>query len=255
MRKQVAIAVIGKGKLGNTIAKAVSQSSRYRLHSHISARSHSFKRLAYSGGPDILFIITKDNMVAHAAQIAVNECGENLRVIVQSAGSISPSILPHVKNVNRLTLHPIQTFTNSSTNQLIGINWMASSTSKNAKEFARKFVKEIGGKQIIEVKEKDLALYHLITVFAGNFPVLLGGAIEKLSKRIGKNPSEMKKIISPLMNQAVGNVLTSDAKDVLTGPFARNDHATILKHRLALRKMPLALRKIYEGFYMLSKEL
>lgn len=255
MGKQVAIAVIGKGKLGSTIAQAVGRSSYFTLHSHIAARSRSFKKLGSDGGPDVLFIVTKDNMVAGVAKAAAGECGKNLSLIVQCAGSISPSILPEVRGVNRLTLHPIQTFTSLNPNQLNGIHWMASTSSAKAKTFATSFVKELGGKRVIEVKEKDLALYHLITVFASNFPVLLGGAIEKLSKRIGKNPSDIKKAVTPLMEQAVRNVLGADAKNVLTGPFARKDHATILKHRIALKKQPLALRKIYEGFYMLSKEL
>jgi predicted short-subunit dehydrogenase-like oxidoreductase (DUF2520 family) len=255
MGKQVAIAVIGKGKLGSTIAAAVGKSSKYTLHSHIAARSRSFKKLADGNGPDVLFIVTKDSMIASVAKAAVKECGKNLSLIVQCAGSISPSILPQVKNVNRLTLHPIQTFASTAPSQLNGISWMAGTSSSVAKKFAWSFVKELGGKQVIEVKEKDLALYHLITVFASNFPVLLGGAIEKLSKSIGKSDAEMKKAIEPLLRQAVTNLLSGKAKDVLTGPFARKDHATILKHRIALKKQPLALRKIYEGFYMMSKEL
>jgi predicted short-subunit dehydrogenase-like oxidoreductase (DUF2520 family) len=255
MKRQVAIAVIGKGKLGTTLARAIAASGKYSLHSHIAGRSRSFKKLHSAGGPDVLFIVTNDNMVASVAKSAVKECGKNLSLIVQCAGSISPSILPEVKNVNRLTLHPIQTFISTAPSQLNDISWMASTSSQKAKAFAWSFVKELGGKRVIEVKEKDLALYHLMTVFASNFPVLLGGAIEKLSKRIGKNPSNIKKAVTPLMEQAVRNVLGADAKNVLTGPFARKDHATILKHRIALKKQPLALRKIYEGFYMLSKEL
>lgn len=255
MRKQVAIAVIGKGKLGSTLASAIAGSTRYALFAHLPARSRSFKALAKGGGPDVLFIVTKDGMVANVAKLAASECGDNLSLIVQCAGSISPSNLPEIRRVNRLTLHPIQTFTSANHSQLQGIYWMASTRSAQAKTFAKTFVKELNGKSIIEVKEKDLPLYHLITVFAANFPILIGGGIEKLSKRIGKNPSDMKKAITPLMEQAVRNVLNSDAKNVLTGPFARKDHATILKHRIALKNMPLALRKIYEGFYMLSGEL
>lgn len=255
MRKQVAIAVIGKGKLGSTLARAVGRSPGFTLHSHIAARSASFKKLGSGGGPDVLFIVTKDNMIASVAKAAAKECGKNLTLIVQCAGSISPSILPEVKGINRLTLHPIQTFTTADASQLKGIHWMASTSSAKAKIFAKTFVGELGGKQVIEVKEKDLALYHLITVFASNFPVLLGGAIEKLSKAIGKSDGEMKKAIEPLLRQAVTNLLSGKAKDMLTGPFARKDHATILKHRIALKKQPVALRKIYEAFYMMSRVL
>src|SRR5688572_4843349 len=102
MRKQVAIAVIGKGKLGSTLAQAISRSSGFTLHSHIAARSASFKKLASGGGPDVLFIVTKDNAIASIAKAAVKECGKNLTLIVQCAGSIGPSNLPQVAGVNRL---------------------------------------------------------------------------------------------------------------------------------------------------------
>jgi predicted short-subunit dehydrogenase-like oxidoreductase (DUF2520 family) len=132
---------------------------------------------------------------------------------------------------------------------------MASSKSKEALRFAKSFTRSLRAEGVIEVEGSKLPVYHLLTVFASNFPVLLGAAIEKFSKTIGVNEKTAKKAIAPLMKQSVENVLANSAKEVLTGPFARKDFSTILKHRYALRRASPALRKIYEGFFMLSQEL
>jgi predicted short-subunit dehydrogenase-like oxidoreductase (DUF2520 family) len=194
-------------------------------------------------------------MIPTVSKKAGKACGKNLRLMVHFSGATAPHNLHLLTGVNLLTLHPIQTFTSDDTTKLDGIYWAASTSSDQAKKFAKAFVKELGGKAVIDVDWKDLVLYHLITVFAANFPVLLGGAIEKLSKKIGKNPSEMKKAVGPLMEQALRNVLTNNADKVLTGPFARNDVRTIVKHRKALNKMPPAFLKMYDAFHTLAKQL
>jgi predicted short-subunit dehydrogenase-like oxidoreductase (DUF2520 family) len=255
MKRRVTIAVIGKGKLGTAMAKSLSKSKHYRLHSHLAARSRSFKILSKNGGPDVLFIITKDNEIRSTAIKAASDCGNNLRYIAHTAGSMAPNILPRVKNVTRITLHPIQTISKPDENLLNGISWMICAESTKGISFGREFCRYLHADKILQLKPSQLALYHTLTVFASNFTTLLGGAVEMMSKRLMIDDRVIKKALSPLMRQSLENVLTGEAAKVLTGPIARKDYATILKHRIALRKMPPAFRKIYEGFVMLGSDI
>jgi predicted short-subunit dehydrogenase-like oxidoreductase (DUF2520 family) len=255
MKKQVSIAVIGKGKVGTSFARAISRNAGFRLFAHLSARASSFAGLSKNGGPEVIFIAAKDSGIKRVSKKVIRHAGENLQLLVHSAGSLAPDILPLRKNVSRLTLHPIQTFPVADAKLLDEIYWMASSKSKEALRFAKRFTRSLGAEGVIEVEGSKLPLYHLLTVFASNFPVLLGAAIEKFSKMVGVNEKTAKKAIAPLMKRSVENVLANSAKEVLTGPFARKDFSTILKHRYALRRNSPALRKIYEGFFMLSQEL
>ena len=132
---------------------------------------------------------------------------------------------------------------------------MASTEDLFAKKWARKFVADIGGAGLIEIRGKDLPLYHTLVVFASNFTTLIGGSIELLAKSLRIPGRKMKKAVAPLMQKSLENILNDEAKKVLTGPLSRKDYSTILRHRIALRSQPKALRKIYEGFVMLSENI
>jgi predicted short-subunit dehydrogenase-like oxidoreductase (DUF2520 family) len=263
MSKRVSIAIIGKGKVGSSIAMKVTEMKPgYKLFAHLSARKKSFGELAKNDGPEVIFICSKDSEIVRVAKKALKSSGKNLKLLVHCAGSRESTILPtrstsvtHALQVARLTLHPIQTFAEADAKLLKNIYYMASSDDAYAKKWAKRFVKDIGGIGMIEVRGKDLPLYHALVVFASNFTMLIGGVIEILSKSLRIPPAKMKRAIAPLMQKSLGNVLQNDASKILTGPLARKDYSTILKHRIALRSQPAALRKIYEGFVMLAEEI
>jgi len=256
MQKQVSIAVIGRGKLGSSFAQKISKmGAGYKLFAHLPARSKSFHRLSESEGPSVIIVASRDAEIQKVAKMAVMSAGKNLSLMIHCSGSNQSTILPIRKGVTRLTLHPIQTFAKADPSLLKNIYFMASTDEASARKWAAKFVKDIGGIDTIFIKGKDLALYHTLVVFAANFTTLIGGAVEIFSKSLHIPPEQIKKAITPLMQQSLDNVLKESAKKVLTGPLARKDYTTILKHRLALQKQPKSLRKIYEGFVMLSEKL
>ncbi len=255
MSKRVSIAIIGKGKVGSSLAGRITKTASYELFTHLPARSKSFEKLAKKGGAEIIFIASKDDEIVRVAKEALKSAGKNLKLLVHCAGSRESTILPAQKGVARLTLHPIQTFADADASLLKNIYYMSSSNDEYAKKWAATFVKNIGGRGIIQVRDKDLPLYHALVVFASNFTTLIGGAIEILSKSLAIPPSKMKKAVAPLMERSLENVLNDVAKKILTGPLARKDYSTILKHRIALKNQPAALRKIYEGFVMLAEDI
>jgi predicted short-subunit dehydrogenase-like oxidoreductase (DUF2520 family) len=268
MPKKFSIAIIGKGRVGSSFAMRIKKMYGYELFAHLPARKKSFAALGKNDGPDVIFICSKDDQIAHVAKKVAKAAGKNLKLMVHCAGARESTILPVGLTFSRsastksrshyfarLTLHPIQTFPKADTKFLKNIYYMASSNDAYAKKWAAKFVKDIGGEGIIEVRGKDLPLYHTLVVFASNFTVLIGGAIEILSKSFKISPAVMKKAVAPLMRQSLSNVLNNDARKILTGPLARKDYSTILRHRLALRKQPAGLRKIYEGFVLLADEI
>jgi len=235
--------------------KIAKMGSNYQLFAHLPARSGSFAALENKGGPDVIIIASKDDTIAKVAGQCMKSAGKNLKLMIHCAGSRESTILPKRSRVARLTLHPIQTFAKPDGSLLENISYMASTSDAYAKTWAKKFVKDIGGNGVIEVRGKDLPLYHTLVVFASNFTTLIGGAVEILSKSLNIPPSKMKKAVAPLMQNSLENVLGNTAAKVLTGPLARKDISTILKHRKALRSEPAALRKIYEGFVMLAEEI
>ncbi len=235
------ITIIGKSKVGLSLAKALGA----RAGRVIAARRETYPAI----DADILLIASRDDHVAEVAQKAVAVASNRLKLILQVAGSLPPSVLPERAGVSRLTLHPIQTFPKPSAASFDGIYWMACSEDPNAISWARKFVKSLGGRGVIVLPPESLPLYHALTVFSANFVTLLGGAIEEMSVALGQNPKMMKAAVQPLMEKVLRNVLTNQAKDVLTGPIKRGDLATIRKHQKALMSLDPKLRKLYDAFW------
>ncbi|HYM21389.1 MAG TPA: DUF2520 domain-containing protein [Candidatus Kapabacteria bacterium] len=254
MARQVTIAVIGKGRLGSSIAGAIRNERRkYKLFAHPAARSKSFNMLRRNGGPDVLFIVCKDKYISDVARTALLTCGANTKIIAHCAGALSSEILPKRKGISRLMLHPIQTFTKSDPNAFSGITFGAESKDNKALQFAYKFIGAIGANEIILLKPKQLPLYHAMIVLGANFITLLGAAVEELSDALKIPSKKIKKALAPLMKRSLDNVLANDAADVLTGPLARRDFETIRKHKKALSNT--SSQELYNAFVKFAEKL
>jgi predicted short-subunit dehydrogenase-like oxidoreductase (DUF2520 family) len=238
--------------MGTALAKALKHSRSYKLLSHVAGRSQSFKSLAKNGGPDILLVACKDDVIAATAKEASTGL-ENLKLIVHFAGSRGPSALPRLPNVARLALHPIQTFAVGDPDLFLGTSFMASTRDRYAEQFAKSFVRELGGSQIIELREEQLPLYHAMTVFSSNTLVLTGMAIEDITKKLGIKTAVMKKALTPLMRQTLRNLMNQEARKVLTGPIARGDEDTVAIHLKALKMADPASRELYSAFLKYAK--
>jgi predicted short-subunit dehydrogenase-like oxidoreductase (DUF2520 family) len=238
------IAIIGKSKVGESLAKAIRTSSKYKLSAIVSARATVYPKL----DADVLIIAVKDDAIEEVSRKAINTSGGHLRLIVHLSGSRPSTILPPRGSIMRLTLHPIQTFPKPDADLFRGIHWMASSDDLLAIRWARQFAADLGGKGVIPLSTEALPLYHAMTVFAANFLTLLGGAIEEISDALGQDPKKMKAALRPLMENSLKNVLAKPAKEALTGPIVRKDFETIRKHQKALKTIDPNLKKIYDAF-------
>src|ERR1700733_6014715 len=182
------ILIIGKSKVGLSLAKAIETSKSYKLAGLIPARARSYPILK----TDIIIIATKDDKIIDAARKAILKSKKRPALIVHLAGSLPPSILPELPGVMRLTLHPLQTFPEPDPKLFAGIYWMSSSENSRAIAWARKFVAKIGGISLFVLPEDALPLYHAMTVFSSNFITLLFAATEEISSKLGQNPKKMK---------------------------------------------------------------
>jgi predicted short-subunit dehydrogenase-like oxidoreductase (DUF2520 family) len=238
------IAIVGKSKVGQALAKAIRSSSKYKLSTIISARMKQYPTF----DANVIIIAAKDDAIEDVARRAVKAATSQLRLILHVSGSRTSAILPDRSESSRLTLHPIQTFSKSDADLLHGIYWMASSDNPAAIRWARQFVADIGGKGIIILPSESIPLYHAMTVFAANFLTLLGGAIEEIIEELNEDPKRMKAALRPLMERSLANVLANPASKVLTGPIARKDLGTIKAHLKALKTLDPNLAKVYSAF-------
>lgn len=253
----VSIAVIGNGRLGQSLAAAItSQAGGYQLVAHIGARAKSFAALKANDGPEIIFIVCADRFISLVAKRVLKSCGPNTRLLVHCAGSLSSTILPTREGVSRLMLHPIQSFSSRSPTSLRSIAFGYETSDREAAKFAITFTKALERISLLPLNADQLPLYHATNVIASNFITLLGFGIESLAPLIAMSPIALKGALAPLMRTSLENVLSGAATEVLTGPIARGDVDTITMHRDALRKAGCNdLLRIYDTFVTLAREL
>jgi predicted short-subunit dehydrogenase-like oxidoreductase (DUF2520 family) len=251
---QLQVAVIGKGRLGTSLARALVKSTKsFTLHSHLAARAQSFTKLSEHGGPQIIIVITRDSRIEQAAKKALKTAGENLQLIVHCAGSLAPDILPKRDGVMRATFHPIQTFAKPNHELFAGITFTISTESPKAVPILKRLAKELGAANTFQLSSDILPLYHSMIVYGANFITLLGTALEAITAKAGIPEKEIKRAFQPILERTLENVLSNNSRNVLTGPISRGDSTTIERHRKALKSMPPEVLRLYDDFLDLAR--
>jgi predicted short-subunit dehydrogenase-like oxidoreductase (DUF2520 family) len=98
---------------------------------------------------------------------------------------------------------------------------------------ARTIVDDLKG-QSFSVSAKRKPLYHAAAVMAsGNMVALFDVALEMLA-HCGLTPKAARRVLLPLVESTVRNLLVSAPAHALTGTFARGDLATVKLHMEAI---------------------
>jgi predicted short-subunit dehydrogenase-like oxidoreductase (DUF2520 family) len=238
------IAIVGKGKVGRSLAAAIMFYGNDKLVGNLAART----KLRLKGNVDVLIIATRDDAIAQTAEKVLASCKTQPRIIAHLSGAQPSTILPERDGLARITLHPIQTFPEPGRDLFKGITWMISSSDAPAVRWAQEFVRSIGSAGVMRLPADALPLYHAMTVFSSNFLTLLMACVEDLAEKLDRDPKRMKLALEVLMQRSLAIATHDHAKDVLTGPIKRRDMETIKKHQAALEKADPKLRKIYDAF-------
>ncbi|MDQ1422400.1 MAG: hypothetical protein QOJ52_4362 [Acidimicrobiaceae bacterium] len=269
--KRPTISIIGAGRLGTALARALAQSG-YTIKALMARSLRHAKRAAELIGThplaltsrqlnqlplsDILFITTPDDSVAKVAdELAATINSRRLQIKGQSkrpgqtalhtSGALSSAALESLREVGFATgsMHPLVSVSDSIHGaQSLRSAFFCVEGSRAAVLVARQMVRVLGAESF-SISAEDKALYHAAAVMAsGHTTALFDIAMEMLT-RCGLPPSRARKVLLPLLRSTLENLYTNDPARALTGTFARADTATVRRHLAALRgvAMPEAL--------------
>ena len=90
------------------------------------------------------------------------------------------------------------------------------------------------GAHALTIPPGEKPRYHAAAVFAANFPVVVAALAERLLQEAGVAEAEARAATLGLMSAAVSNLESGRPNDVLTGPIARGDVASVRGHLAAL---------------------
>jgi predicted short-subunit dehydrogenase-like oxidoreductase (DUF2520 family) len=208
------IAVVGRGRLGSTVAARLAQ-----------------RGLLAEGESGALVLLCVPDRFIHerAATIPVGSW------LAHMSGAVPLSALaPHSQ---RFGLHPLQTFTRGGGASQLDGSWGAvTGESSQARERGR-WLAETLGLRPFDLQEDRRALYHAGATMASNFLVTLYRAARQLVETAGA-PSDA---LLPLMRRTIDNGFE------LTGPIARGDWSTVEVHLAAIQQDAPDVEELYRA--------
>ena len=204
-------AVIGDGRLGRVLARALDAGAPLRRG-----------ELPPAGACAVLLVVPDGAIAELAASLAtaapVGHCSGALTL---------DALAPHEE---RFSLHPLMTLTSASgPDALAGAGAAVAGSTPRSLALARELA-ERAGLEPFGVAEDDRALYHAAASIASNFLVTVEAIAERLFAAVGVE----RRHGATLARASLENWARSGAEQALTGPIARGDGATVERQRTAL---------------------
>lgn len=264
MKKRIGI--IGAGVVGTAIG-VVLKDKGYEVTGAYDIKSESTKHFVerigctahtspqeVSRSADILFITTSDTAIKEVVDtIADDAAFYPGQVVVHMSGAQSSEILDRAKlfGAHVLSVHPIQAFASleRAIENLPG-SVFSIEGDKEAYDVAVCLVETLEGEYFF-INRESKPLYHAGACVVSNYLVTLIDFGVKLLESTGIPRNMATKALIPLINGTIKNIENIGIPKALTGPIARGDVSTIVKHLTCLEDMAPELIKLYcwLGFY------
>jgi len=237
------VAIVGAGRMGTGLALALARAgAEVRLTSRRNVRVPAPVRLtAAPNGPDAAWLAPAQVVVLAVTDDRIHSVAQRLwdaravgasQTVLHCSGVLGQEALaPLVPSRAALgSLHPLQTISDPEVapDRFKGA-WAAVEGSVPAMERAEALARTVGLKPF-RITAKAKILYHAGAVFASNYLVVVEAVAQRLLRHAGLGDEDAWAALSPLVRGTVTNLLAADPRAALTGPVARGDTETILRH-------------------------
>lgn len=244
--KKPSFVIVGCGKVGTSLARFLCRAG-YPAAAAVSRSEGSAKRAAelcraphwgtdlgrFAPGAALVLITTPDGEIEDTCRRMAQEGGFSPgAVVLHCSGALPSTILAAAKSAGARTgsLHPLQSFAAASSGESPFTNIVfAVEGDKEAVSAAEMVATDLGGKSI-QVNTEGKGLYHAAAVAASNYLVSLADMAYGLLFAAGISEEQAPEILAPLIEGTLSNIGSLGPPRALTGPVARNDHQTVLRH-------------------------
>jgi predicted short-subunit dehydrogenase-like oxidoreductase (DUF2520 family) len=157
-------------------------------------------------------------------------------VVLHVSGSSTPRALSELRERGYAagTFHPLVPIAEPAHagDRLRGA-WIGLDGDRDAIEAGRILAGRLGASTLV-IPAGEKARYHAAAVFASNFPAVLAAMAGELMRATGVSTSDARSAVVALLRASVANLHEGEPANVLTGPIARGDAATVRAHLTAL---------------------
>lgn len=193
---------------------------------------------------DIVFVTTPDDEVQEVV-------GELLwskeKSAIHCSGVDSLDVLQKAKDDGAQVggFHPLQTFASvtHAINNLPGSTF-AVEAEEPLSNTLKQMAQSLDGEFVV-LGLGDKALYHAAAVVACNYTVTLMKMATDMWKSFGVSTEDATKALLPLLRGTINNIENVGLPNCLTGPIARGDIGTVLKHLDAMEEKAPELAGTY----------
>lgn len=261
--------VIGAGRLGKHIAKALSDSGLVSLagvcnrhqQSSTEAITHlktgqAFACLDELPAADIVFITTPDDMISSIAQtLATKGLLKPNTTVIHCSGIMGSDLLSPLKaqQCHIASFHPLKAFHHNSLDASVFKDCFC---TIEGDEQALRLLKSLFtplGAQLMTIEADKKTTYHAAAVIASNYLITLAAVAYDLLAQSGINAPDAKLMITHLMQSNLNNINAAPSiAATLTGPLVRGDIATITKH---LQALDLPIQSFYKAAGLMTLPL
>lgn len=264
LRKRIGI--IGAGVVGTAVG-VVLHDKGYEITGAFDIKPESTQSLAdrtgcrVSANPedvacsaDLLFITPCDSAIQNVVDtLADRGAIHSGHTFIHMSGAQSSEILDRAKDFGArvLSVHPLQSFASldRAIDNLPG-SVFSIEGDRQAYDIAVCIVETLGGEYFF-IDRKAKPLYHAGACVVSNYLVTIIDLGVKLLESTGIPKSMATRALMPLINGTLKNIENIGIPKSLTGPIARGDFSTVIKHLDCLEEMAPELTKLYGwlGYY------
>lgn len=250
---QPAVAIIGAGRVGNTLAIALQRvgypvvacasrsiSSAHRLAERLPNCAVAATPSEAARPAQVVFLTVPDDAIE---TVAAEVAWAASHVAMHCSGGRPASILaPAAAAGARIAgFHPLQTFADP---ELGAESFPGSVVGIEADDVTWPLLVEMAhalGASPLRVSEANRPLYHAASVLVSNGTVGLMAVGAELWRALGVERADAVRALLPLLQGTVRNIESLGLPAALTGPVSRGDAGTVRGHVEALSSSPQLL--------------
>lgn len=237
-----AIAVVGGGRVGLSLARALARSGPVAVLSRgvrplpaPLAPSTVAWEPALAAADVVLVAVPDDAIGAVALRLAQGGAVQARHAVLHTSGRQDRSALAALEasGASRGSFHPLQTLRDpeGSPEALVGAPAVLEGDTR-AVDMGRALAIRLQMAPALEIPASGKPRYHAAAVFASNYLVVLADVAARLARGAGLEATA--ELFLPLMGRTLVHLGDGDPAAALTGPVRRGDVGTVEAHLAAL---------------------
>lgn len=235
------ILIIGRGRVGNGLARALKQSAEHSVAQSGRNPAPSRTRVA-----DVLILAVPDDAIESVASSIASELKPKATVLhCAGARGVDELRACEAKGAAVAVMHPLVSFPSKRKSpSLVGTTFTVHG-SRAAVAASRK-IAAVCGARVLLAKTGDPA-YHAAAALLANGAASLAFVSVKLLTRLGFDERAAEQAMGGLLQSVGENVQRLGVPDALTGPVARGEAEAVQAHRAALRRLSRNALSAYDA--------